>query len=337
MRHLWIVLLSAGLLAALAAGADEELIWRDGQWVRQAKPAKGTAAGEVALLRQQMDRKKYGSVVRGAKRFLKRYRDERLREAALALAGDAELQRGRYWQAYGWYEKQLKEFPGGEAVDRALEREVEIGQAFLSGKKRHLWILRLPAEGDGIEILQRIAEFSPGTPRAELALLTIADHYFDKRKWADAAGAYDSFLALHADSPRAGQAELRLAEALWASYRGAMWDETPLVEAEQRYKAFALQRPAAARRARVEEILAEIHSARAEAQYEVARFYARTRAAGAAAYYYRLVMRDYGDTDWAGRAQAALGKLKVAGEPAPAAQPADAAAPAPPAPEEPKE
>ena len=330
MRQAAIVLLSMGLLAGLAAG-EEELIWREGKWVRQAKPAEGTAAGELAAIRRKMDRKKYAAAAKRAKRFLKRYPADPLREEVLGLAGEAELRRGRHWQAYTWYEKQLGEFPSGAGVGRALERETEIAQVFLAGKKRRVaGIFMFSCEDDGIEILERIADFAPGTPQAEEALLTIADHHYGKSRWADAAGGYELFLRLYAQSPRAPRAELRLAEALLRSYRGPAWDEAPLIEAEQRYKAFAAQRPAAARRARVEKILEAIHLARAEKQYEIGRFYLRTRRPTAAAYYFRLVAKDYADTHWAGRAMAGLGGLERPGGSAPPGAPgADTKAPSP--------
>ena len=292
MRQAWIVLLWLGLSAGLAAG-NEELIWRDGKWVRQAEPVEGTPAGEVAIIRRDLDGGKHRAAVKHAKRFLKRYGDDPLREVVLGLAGDAELRRGRHWPAYQWYEKQLAEFPAGSGVDRALAREMEVAKAFLAGKKRRVAkVFVVSAEGEGIEILERIADLVPGTERAEVALLTIADHHYDKSKWADASASYEGFLKLYPKSSRAAHAELRLAESLLRAYRGPAWDQTPLLEAEQRYKAFAAQRPAAARQARVAEILAEIHSFRAEKQYQIGRFYARTRKPAAAAFYYRLVARD---------------------------------------------
>ncbi len=124
-----------------------------------------------------------------------------------------------------------------------------------------------------------------------------------------AADAYEQFLTLMPKSPRAPQAELALADALLRSYRGPSWDETPLIEAQQRYKAFAEKYPAEAKKAQVEQILKEIHSARAEKQYETGRYYIRTHKGEAAAYHFRLVIENYSDTRWAPKAQAELTKL----------------------------
>jgi len=322
MKPLAVILLPLGALTVLAAGDQKELIWQEGKWVRPAAPAKGTPAGELGILRRDFDRKRYAAVARKAKGFQKRHRGHPLLEEVFCLAGDAEMRRGRYWQAYKWYDKQLRAFPKGKRVERTLERQMRIAEAFLAGKKRRvLLFLPLSAEDEGIEILERVAALAPRTPRAETALLAIADHHYGKRKWAKAADWYERFLEVYPKSPRAGHAELRLAEVLWRSYRGPLWDDTPLVEAEQRYRTFVDRHPAAAQRANVPDILKEIHAQRARKPYEIGRFYVRAGQPGAAAYYFRLVGKEYADTRWAREAQALLYRLGSSGaskEPAPA-------------------
>jgi outer membrane assembly lipoprotein YfiO len=307
-----LVMVATAAFAGAPAAGEEEILWKDGKWVKQAAPAEGTPAGELALIRVQLDKGRYGSAARQAKRFLKRYPNDPLGEQACCLAGDAELRRGNYWQAYRWYENQIRDFPNGQLLDRALEREIEVARAFLGGGKRRLGkVLKISGEQDGIEILEKIAQRAVGTPRAEIALLTIADHYLDKGKWAEAAASYDGFLQLFPKSPRAVHAELRAAEAFHKAYRGPLYDETPLIEAEHRYQAFANNHPDKAREVKVEEILQEIHSQRAGKQYEVGQFYLRTGDPDAAKHYFELVASQFSDTKWAGRA---LGKLAALGQ-----------------------
>jgi outer membrane assembly lipoprotein YfiO len=325
-KVVWMLLLAAA--GSIPAHADEDLVEKDGKWVRLAEPKEGTAAGELSLLRQDLDGKRYGDALKHAQRFLKRYPADPLREEVMGLAGDAELARGHYWQAYEWCEKQLAAFPGGEGMERALKREMEVAEAFLAGKKRiAARVFRLPARSEGIDILQRIAEHAPGTPTAEAALLTIGDYYYNQGQWADAVSAYDNYLKLFPRSRHAEHAELHAAQALRRSYRGAQYDETPLLEAEQRFGAFHERYPAAARQANVEQVLRQIRAARAEKQFEVGRFYARTGRKAAAAQYFNLVVDAYGDTDWAVRAEAELTRLgQPRSRPAPAAsRPAETA------------
>jgi len=302
------VTIVATALPALAQ--QTELIWKDGKWVKMPKPAKGTPEGEAAIIRQHLDRGQYGRAVRAVKRMIKRYPDHPLTEQAYGLAGDAELRRGRYWQAYRWYERQISRFPEGQFVDRALEREIEVARAFLSGKKRLLGgFLPIGARKQGIEILDRIAQRSIGGERAEVALLTIADYYFGQEEWEAAAEHYQNFLALFPKSRWAAHAEVRAAESFHRAYRGPLYDQTPLVEAQQRYLALRRNRPAKSAELKVDQLLEELRAERAAKEYGVGRFYLRTGQKEAAAFYFRSVVRDYGGTRWARRSREALERL----------------------------
>lgn len=328
-RAIIVLSLTAGmLLVAPAVGGEEESVRRGGKWVRLSKPVGGTPAGETAIIRRHVHRREYSAAVKAAKKFLKRYPSDALREEVLWLAGEAEMARQRYWQAYKWYEKQLKEFPGGAKLERALTMEMEIARAFLAGKKRKLLkMIPVSAVGDGIEILQRIAQRAPGTQQAELALLAIGDHYFDKGDWEAAVDAYDSYLMLFPKSDRSPYAELRVAEALRRSYDGSEWDETPLIEAEQRYKAFAMRYPGAAREAQVASVLQQLRSQRAAKQYQIAQFYLRAGKSKSAEYYLNLLIRDFPETEWAQRAHGAMTEIAPPGKTvSPARAPADVSA-----------
>ena len=139
--------------------------------------------------------------------------------------------------------------------------------------------------------------------------VAVGDYHIGKGQWQAAGDSYDAYLRLFPRSRRAIHARLRAAEAMRRSYRGPKWDETPLIEAEQRYKDFAMRHPATARKIGVDKVLKELHSARAGKRYEVGRFYLRTGKRESAAYYFRLVARDFADTQWAGRALAELARI----------------------------
>jgi outer membrane protein assembly factor BamD (BamD/ComL family) len=325
----------AGLCLTAFAG-EEELVWQNGKWVKLAPPAEGTAPGELSLVRQDLDHKNYAQALKHVENFLRHYPGDALREDVLGFAGDAELARGNYWEAYGWYERQVKEFPTGAGLEKAMEREMEIAEAFLAGKKRTLgMVFKIPAEQDGVEILEKIAQRVPGTVRAELALLDVADYHFNKKEWKEAADCYDGYLKLFPKSDRAVHAELRAAEAFRRDYRGSSYDETPLLEAQQRYRRFLEDRPAQAREERVEEILAQIRLLRAARLQEIATFYERTKHPEAARPSYRQLADEFADTDYGQRAKVILGEYAPApatSAPAPAVAPQTqpaATAPAP--------
>lgn len=308
------VALAAMGASALAQGGYE---FRAGQWRETVTPAEGSLQGELALVRWHVDHGDYGKAVRAAKRFLKLYVVSPAREEVMLLAGEAEMKRGRLFQGYEWFEKQLAEFPSGRFFDRALEREFEVAEAFLAGRKRVvLVILRLPARDDGLEILSRIAEHVPGTPMAQRALLRIGEYHFGRGEWMDATEAYDRYVAAFPRGEKVAEAMLKAAQATYASFTGVRRDETPVIEAEQRYREFARKFPISAAEAGVEATLEHIRGIRAAKLLEEARFYERVGKWTAAAFTYRLVTETYPHTDAADQAALALVALG-GGVPAP--------------------
>ncbi len=324
MRTLWAAWLAAGLVAglwALPAAADgdaREFEIVNGQWAPVAQPEAGTPEGELARLRKHVAEGNGRRACWVADDFLDDYPTAPQREEVLHLWGQAEMLRGRYFQAYERFEQQLLEHPTGQYAQRALEREYEIGDAFLNGRKRTvLGFVPLPAEGDGMDILKRIPDHAPGSLVAERALMRLADYHYDDQKYANAAQAYDRYLESFARSERAPYAQLQAARATYASFHGVSYENTPLLDARQRFRVFREQYPAEAERANVDGILERIHQALAEQQFRTGEFYERIERPTSAGLYYRTVVSEYAGTPWAQRAQQALDRLGV-----PAAPPA---------------
>jgi outer membrane assembly lipoprotein YfiO len=308
------------VLAGPAFCAPAQYEWKDGQWVKAVPAAKGTPEGEVALMRQYVDegKSKSADAVKLANAFIKERADSPYRQDMMLLAGEAEISRGHYFQAYEWYEKLLDQFHGGEYYERALLREFFVAEQFLAGKKRlTLAIFWVPAEDDGLDILRRIAEHVPGTDLAEKAMLRIGDYHFGRMEWPAAADAYDAYLQLFPRSYRAQYAMLQAATALYNSYRGSEYDDTALIEAQQRFTAFAQRYPAPAAKANVSFTLGQITLNLAAKRLETGRFYERTGHPQAAVYYYKSVQRDYADTPSGAAARDMLARQPAAAVVAP--------------------
>ncbi|HOD81566.1 MAG TPA: outer membrane protein assembly factor BamD [Phycisphaerae bacterium] len=297
-------------LPMLSAAAEAEYEFRGGKWVRLAEPKPGTPEGELAILRRLVDTQQYKAAVKGVQAFLEQHPDHAGREEAMMLAGQAQFDRGRYWLAYEWFKQQVDNFPGGVYAERALHREYQIGDAFLEGKKRLvLGLFWVTARGEGVEMLQRIAEQAPGSDIAERSLLRVADYYYNRGDWGEAVQAYDEYLELFGKSNSAPYARLQAARATHGQFKGIPYDETPLLEAQQRFGTFGQYFPRAAQRNNVDDILGNITDTRAAMTLDTARFYMRTNHPRAAAFYFRLVMDRYPTTPAADEARRVLGLM----------------------------
>jgi len=303
-------LLCCAWLVVVPAEAKDTVEWTGSGWAQPAKPAEGTARGELALVRRLFEDGKYKKAVKAAKKFLKKYPADSGCEEVCLVAGRAEMKRHRYYQAYEWFEKQLNQFPAGRYSAKALAHEAEVAEAFLSGKKRVLLgRLKVGATDEALDILTRIAEHAPGTEIAANALLRVGDYHFEQRQWPEAVNAYDAFLELFPKHLKAAHAMARAAEAAYYSYGGIAFDDMPLLEAEQRYRTLLESYPQAAKKIGAASTLRQITEARAQKLYVTGRFYERTKHPSAAAFYYKRAVEKYPHSHWARDARLALSRL----------------------------
>jgi len=291
------VLCLISFLPVICLAAEGEYELRDGKWVLHAAPQAGTVEGEAARIAALVDSGKNKAAVSAAKKFSKQYPDSPFREEVFFHAGEAELARGRYFQAFEWFEKQIAAYPSGRLLERALDREFKCAEAFLAGKKRvAAGIFRLPATDDGLDILMKIAEHAPGSNIAERALMRIADFYYSRRQYPEAVKAYDQYLSFFGKTERAPYATIQTANASLASYRGVRFDETPLLDAEHRYAIFAERYPELADQQRIDETLNDIANLKAEKVLATGRYYQRAGRNDAAEYYYQLTAMTFPQT-----------------------------------------
>jgi outer membrane assembly lipoprotein YfiO len=305
----------------------KELVWDGQNWVSPSAPQPDTPEGDLADIQQLVELQDYRKVVKAVEQFLVRHSASPACEEAMNLAGQACMDQGRYWKAYQWHERQISTYPNGTLFRRALDREYKIGEAFVYGRKRRvIKVLKLDARDDGIDILLRINTHAPGTEIAAKSMICVADYYFNRAEYAHAIGVYDEFNKLYPRSNRRPYTMLQAAKAHLLSFGGVQYDDTPLLEARERFIVFAQAYPRIAKRENIPDILMEIRQTLAHKVFHSGKFYERTKRLRSAVYYYQKVVREYADTRWADDARDRLeviGPIRPAETPLPPRQTAE--------------
>jgi len=308
---------AAALVAAVGVcrpALAAEAVLEGDRWVEAAAPGDGTPAGELAEVRRLLRADQPRAAFKAARAYVKAHPDAPGTAEAMLLAGEAQAQRGRWWSAYGWFEKVVARDPAGELYERALRREAAVGEAFLAGAKRPLWgLIPLPATDEGIEILRRVADRLPGSAVAARSLMRIGDFQFAHQRWVEAAATYQEYIERFRGRFRSDEALLKAARATFRQFAGVGHDDTPLIEAEQLYRQYLAQYPGAPGAADAEAALRAIEALQGEKAYRTGRFYERIGRPMSAAVYYRDVIARHPGTPWAARAAEALEALDVEG------------------------
>jgi outer membrane protein assembly factor BamD (BamD/ComL family) len=288
------------------------LVLQDGQW-REVAAASAAATTSLSDIRAQYQGGDYGEAIDAVEIHLERFSGDPSCQEATFLAGESEMRRGDLYAAFEWYEQQIRSFRSGEFLEPALLQEVDIGKRFLAGEKRHLWsTFSVDAEDEGLEILERVIEHAPGTVLAESVALYIGSWHDEQGEWVKAIGAYDRFLKLFPNSRQASTAMLQAARATLNMYQGASYDETPLLDARQRFLVVREQFPDLVATEGVDKALTTIMDAQAERLLTRAEFYERTERLDSAVYYYQKVLNEYPRSYHTVAARDALARLGFA-------------------------
>ena len=205
-----------------------------GAWVEREPPVPGTPEGDLRLARGDHTAARYASAYRQIRKWLKNYgqADARYPEAVV-LRARIEIARRDYYKAHKHLQELLNEYGATQAADEAIHFEFVIADVFLKGTKRKLLGMRMmPSEDIGLNILDNLAANYPGSPTAELALKTKADHFFSKGDFALAEMEYARLREQFRHSRYVRYALRRSADAALESFPGIEFDDAGLVEAE---------------------------------------------------------------------------------------------------------
>ena len=290
-------------------------------------PPAGTAEGDLHALRLLLDDEQYRAAFRATKTFVKQYGETHALYPTILLArAEAQIGRRDYYKAYLTLQEFMNRFGGFELVEEALRLQFVIAETYLGGTKRKVWGMRIfSGEDVALRILDDIAAGYPDSTFAPLALKTKADYLFRIGDFSLAELDYARLLHNYPNSRYHQLALRRTAEAALSSFGGIAYDDSALIEAQERYHDYRLCYPGASQTEDVEEILTGITEQRAAKELATGQYYERTEHLGTAVFYYRSVLAQWPDTVAAREAQDRLELLR-ADEPTRTTVPVQAAA-----------
>ncbi len=190
--------------------------------------------------------------------------------------------------------------------------------------------------GRALQGLKNVWLNDPTGDLADEALFLSAGHHMRAGDYLEAARLYDILRKEYPDSPHLKDAYLLGAHCREVTWIGPKYDHSGLEESRAIKETFQRLFPNAAERDQVNESLARMGEAAAEADWATLQLYERKGNPNAVAIYARKILVDHPDTQAAARARRVWNALpadakQLAGPaPRPAARPAPADEPAPP-------
>lgn len=286
------------------------------EWVPDRAPEPGTADGDLALVRSALARSEEKQAAKQLDEWMETYSDDSARlPEAVFLRGRADFELGNWMRAHRRYQEVLNRWPGSEWAEQALRGEFIIAEGFLSGRKRKFLGVRMfKAHEEALDILDDIMLNHPSSALAERAHRVKAEFYFRRGEFELAEDAYAQLARDYPAGEHVRDAMLQSAHAALAGFPGVQFDDSSLIEAEERFLEFRRAFPHHAEGEQIGVILDSIQGKRAEKDFRIGEYYERVGRLQAAVHYYRLVSRGWPDTTWASRSRARLAFVGVSPE-----------------------
>lgn len=314
MRNTGLVVLTT-LLCALAPAAETLKLHEGKDWQPVSSDPQQRFEKALSDLEDLVKSGDKGDV----KDFLAQLKDDFPQRAGpdleLYAMGELQYWKDRYAKAMAKYEKLLKDYPSSEFAKPTMDREYEIAEAYLGGRKKTvLGIFRVRGYSEGVEIMERLSDRAGLDDPDSIGLkaaIAVAEHYEAREKYLDAYLKWSEIASYWEMGPIGKRAILRMAEDNFAAYnkppekRRPLLDSSKLATAKTYYERFALRYPQDAKKHDIPAKLERIDEEMAYKEYTIGRFYQHTDKTEAADFYYAMVIDKWPDTEAAGMAKAA--------------------------------
>lgn len=290
------------LLAHLAhAQGTEFTLEEDGAWQQTAEPTPGTDEYVLWQARKLLAEGKPGKATGVLSDWLEdneRSRNPYLAEAYF-LRAESRLANDREYKALFDYETVIRDFSATPYYAKAVQREYEIGSAYLDGLRRRFLGLRFEnARLTGEELIIRVQERLPGSDLAEQAALDLAQHYYKRRELALAAEMYAIFRENYPDSPNIRFAMLREIECHIARFKGPRYDGSGLIDAKLLMEQYDATYPGeAARSGVIDGLSAWVDESAAQQTLATAEWYLKTGDDASARFILARLIRRHAGSD----------------------------------------
>ena len=216
------------------------------------------------------------------------------KEVHAFLMAEVEYSRSKFAKAMRKYDAFLREYPQSPLYDAAIDREVEIGTAFLSGmKKPVLKVFKIKGYAEGEKILDKVSDYAGISPVGLDSQLTIARKLEQRGKFEDAYQRW-SQISLSWPTGEIGKESLfAMGRCKHASYRGPKYDGLSLVSGRTYYENFLQRYPQEAGEYQISRRLEQIEQQLAYKNLVTARYYKSSGQKQAANFYYQMVIEKW--------------------------------------------
>ena len=289
-------------LLFLPFSSPAPLIYRPGEgWTYEAvggggKWQRARAKEQLDVAQAAFDHKDYGLALKAARRVTSVWPFSDYAPKARYLVGRCYQAKGKDEKAFKEYDRLVSRSPKLENYDEIVQREYEIANEYLAGKRFTLWgLVPLYRSMDRTaEMFDKIVKSGPYSDVAPQAQLKIGAARDKQKNYSAAVKAYELAADRYADRPKiAAEALYRQAMSYYKQAMTAEYDQTSAGQAISTFTDFMTLFPEDPRCSEGQRIIGSLKSEQARGSFETAKFYEKYyRWKGALVYYNEVLIQD---------------------------------------------
>ena len=255
--------------------------------------------------------KKFDKAITQFDLVIKKFPKSRFAPEAAYRLGALYEEKGDYVKAHKSYQSLIKSYPQSERFEEVIEREYQIGNIFLSGKKGKLMGLEIrPSLPLAIQVFQKIVEVAPFGAFGDKSQFNVGVAYQRSKKYDEAVEAFQTLIEQYPKSELAKQARLQMTEASYEKSAAQTRDQSALDAASQQAQGYLQRYPDSADAAKALEIRQKVDELNAEKNYRIGLYYENDNYLESALIYYRDTAKRYPQTNWGKKAIEKLSSLE---------------------------
>jgi outer membrane protein assembly factor BamD (BamD/ComL family) len=280
----------APLIYRPGEGWTYEPFGKEGSWHRQ------RAEDQLAVAREAFEKQDYGLTLKAARRVLKQWPLSDHAPEAQYLIGRCYEARGDDERAFREYQKLVENYPKNENYDQVVQRQFEIASRYLEGQWFKIWgyIPAFPSMEKTAVMYDKVIRNGPYSDVAPQSQINIGIAREKRSEFGEAVKAYEKAAdRYHDQRPIAAEALFRAGLAYQKQAKTAEYDQSAAAHAIATFIDFIALYPNDPRVSEAQEIINELRTEQARGNYQIARFYEKSRQwDGALVYYNEVLIKD---------------------------------------------
>lgn len=287
------------------ADANAYWIWtpKTQKWVNPNSEVRGGPQEQLSFAQGLFEQKQYDQSAAEFRKLIRKYPKAMEAAEAQYYLGRIEEEKGRHFQAYQAYQKVIEKYPFSSRIEEIVEREYALAEGYL---EKEGGIRQTVAEHPAVEILKKVIENSSYGPLAAKAQYKLGVVLKGLERYYEAQDAFSRVVSDYPDSEWVADAQFQIAACLAAVSRGPAYDPGSFREAKKKFEEFSREHPHARLTDEARVNVARLTEQEAQNNYDVARFYEKQKQFDAAKIYYRQILDQAPDSEWAGKAMERL-------------------------------